>query len=123
MSDVWEWPRAVTVEYDSRQNKGHSARDGDTFRCDVDLGLDLEKRRLPIRLFGINAPELGQPGSLEARDHLRRLLPIGTMISLRSVGYDKYGPRVDAVVIRNLDAVNVNEAMLAAGHATRLPDY
>lgn len=110
--EAWEWPRAICVTYDTTKNFGHSARDGDTFRVDVDLGADLIRRGLPVRLIDVWAPELWLPGSVEARDALRALLPVGTKVSLTSLGYDKYNPRVDAIVIRKSDNVNVNTEML-----------
>lgn len=104
---TWEWPRATVVSH----------YDGDTFHADVDLGLEIVKRRLPIRLYGINAPEIRplQEGGIESRDYLVSLIPVGSVVSLTSVGYDKYGPRVDAVVVFN--GHSVNDAMVAAGHA------
>lgn len=122
MADVWEWPRAVCVEYDAR-NAGHSVRDGDTFRVVADLGADMERRRLPVRLAGIDADELDDPDTSKrtraymARDFLRVLLPIGTQVALKSVGYDKYQPRVDAIVTRKSDGLEINKAMVDAGFA------
>jgi endonuclease YncB( thermonuclease family) len=107
--EVWEWPRALVV--------GHY--DGDTFYADVDLGRRTWWRRGSIRLFGIDTPELRplEPGAVEARDFLIATIPIGAQISLVSVGYDKYADRVDASVIRKSDGLNVNEHMIASGHA------
>lgn len=119
MADIWEWPRVVCVEYDAAKNAGHSAYDGDTFRADVDLGADTFKRRMPVRLEGLDAPEVrsADPAEREAgkaaRDFLRGLLPVGTAVELRSVGYDKYQPRVDAIVTRKDDGLVVNEAVKA----------
>ena len=48
---------------------------------------------LRIRLIGVFAPELNEPGGIEARDYLRSLLPIGTKITLEFDRhlYDRYG--------------------------------
>ena len=51
-----------------------------------------------IRLRGINARELSQPGGKEARDHLTARLPVGTVVSVSAVEEDKYGGRFDAAV-------------------------
>lgn len=72
--------------------------DGDSLRVDVDLGFRTWIRRQPIRLRGCNTRELGQPGGHEARDHLRGLLPAGTVVVIATVAVDKYGGRWDATV-------------------------
>ncbi len=107
MSDIWEWPRAIVVDH----------YDGDTLYCDVDLGMQIVKKRCSIRLIGINAPEMRplQVGAKEALAELKLLLPLGEKISLASVNYDKYGGRVDAIVTRSRDSLNINEAMIASG--------
>ena len=119
MSEAWGWPRVVVVDH----------YDGDTFFADVDQGRGTHWQRASIRLAGIDAPEMrrkGQvgpdPGAVEARDFLMGLLPTGAKVELSSVGYDKYGDRVDAIVVRKSDGLNVNEAMVSAGHAVH-KDY
>jgi endonuclease YncB( thermonuclease family) len=114
MTETWSWPRATVVDH----------YDGDTFYADVDQGRGTHWQRASIRLAGIDAPELrrkGQvgpdPGAVAARDFLISLLPLGAKVELSSVGYDKYGDRVDAIVVRKSDGLNVNEAMVAVGYA------
>lgn len=105
---IWQWPEAVVSDV---------AHDGDTFRANVDMGRAIFWQNGSVRLARINAPELGKPGGSEARDYLRSLLPVGTSISLTSVGYDKYGDRVDAEVVRKSDKLNINDEMVRSGHA------
>jgi endonuclease YncB( thermonuclease family) len=75
----------------------HSSRDGDTFPALVDLGCNIFYRA-SIRIVGINARELHEPGGEEARAHFLELLPEGAKVSLMSVRYDKFGGRLDCTV-------------------------
>lgn len=89
--------------------------DGDTFKATIDLGIGttakdrdlgfhlyVENHRLvlhaDVRLAGCNARELAQPGGVEARDTVRALLPVGSKVTIGSVGADKYGGRYDCTV-------------------------
>ena len=80
--------------------------DGDT----VTVILNGERQR--VRLHGIDAPELSQPGGRESRDYLRSLLAHPP--ALDTHGEDRYG-RTLAVLI--VDGRDVNEEMVRAGHA------
>ena len=54
-----------------------STYDGNTVRVNIDLGLKTWIMDEPIRLFGINAPELKgpeRPKGLKSRDRLRELI-------------------------------------------------
>lgn len=106
-----------------------SVHDGDTVIMDVvleedsvdhDLGFDLRLQhslkvlqRSSCRLLGINARELGQPGSIEARDHLAGLL--SPTVTVRSVRRDKFSGRFDGLIVSN--GVDVNAQMIADGYA------
>lgn len=122
MSEVWEWPLAVTIGW-SDLTPFICCYDGDTFRVTVDLGRRTFWVRGTVRLAGIDSPEIRSTDPLEreraraARDYLAGLLPIATPISLRSIGYDKYQDRVDADVVRKEDGLLINAAMVDAGHA------
>lgn len=70
--------------------------DGDTFRCDVDLGFYV-RVRMSCRLAGINAPDRGEGGYSEARAALATILAAGP-VTVRSVRPDKYAGRFDALV-------------------------
>jgi endonuclease YncB( thermonuclease family) len=81
----------------------------------IDLGFDLHRTTI-IRLFGINAIELADPGGPEARDHLAQLAPIGATVTVVSHGYDKFGGRVDAELFTT-DDTNVSRQMVIDGYA------
>ena len=90
-----------------------SVHDGDTITVMLDQGLK-EYRKMNIRLFGINAPELSTPAGPPSRDHLMNLLtagvlmpPVGEGTGLNKVvlvirtikdAADKYGERWDGKV-------------------------
>jgi endonuclease YncB( thermonuclease family) len=61
--------------------------DGDTLEVSV-----------TVRLADCNARELDEPGGVEARDHLRALLPVGTRVQLYPTTVDHYHNRMDAGV-------------------------
>lgn len=115
-----------------------SVHDGDTCRLtldlgglaelaagpDRDLGWDLHVRagrlvlaREPVRLAHIDAPELSaMDGSgYVARDMLRALLPVGSTVTLNSLGYDKYRRTLGDVQAQ--DGSDAASELLAAGLA------
>lgn len=54
-----------------------SVYDGDTIRADIDLGLEVWIRNTPLRLYGINTPEIRgaeKQAGYKARDRLKELL-------------------------------------------------
>jgi endonuclease YncB( thermonuclease family) len=73
-----------------------AVHDGDTCSVDLDLGLSVHVLTA-IRLLGCNAIELGDPGGVEAGQHLREVL-LGQAVYLRTVKPDKYAGRMDAQV-------------------------
>jgi endonuclease YncB( thermonuclease family) len=73
--------------------------DGDTFTVDISWGRRRFDRKIPIRLLGVNAAELGTPGGDAAAENLAALLPPGTPVLLVDPTDDKYAPRLDAEVI------------------------
>lgn len=76
--------------------------DGDTFDCRLDLGhrISVDCR---FRLFGVNAPELGQPGWDQATNALKSILQPHMGEELAVVTWkdrrDKYGRYVADVAI------------------------
>jgi micrococcal nuclease len=87
--------------------------DGDTFRLETGQ---------PVRLIGIDAPELSQPGGEQSREYLAHLI-LGRTITLEK-GYqdqDKYNRLLRFVYIGNLC---INEEMIRQGYAEAryLPD-
>jgi micrococcal nuclease len=103
-----------------------SVYDGDSVRLDIDLGFDHWQLKVPIRLWGIDTPELR--GSTEeklrgyaARDYLRSLVfdkeGQPKPLSLYSIK-DKKGKYGRYLGILEVDGTIVNQALLEAGMAT-----
>jgi endonuclease YncB( thermonuclease family) len=97
--------------------------DGDTVRVSVDLGVSVWLIDCPLRLEGVNCPELNQPGGLEAKAYVVQWLrehggqfvfvPVGK-------GRDKYGRLLGR--LRAADGNVLNDDLLAAGHAVSMKD-
>jgi len=90
--------------------------DGDTIRVDVDLGFDLTLRSLPLRLVGLNAPELPTEAGKASRDWLRTRLPLGSTITVETLKdkQEKYG-RYLALLFDGEHSIN--DELIQAGHA------
>ena len=91
--------------------------DGDTIRCDIDLGFDIVMANQTIRLFGIDTPE-SRTRDLEekfygnvSKQFLNDYCPKGSYITLRT-HLDKKGKfgRILGEIIVN--RVNLNEQMI-----------
>lgn len=81
-----------------------SVHDGDTLYGDVDQGIGtwnkgLSKSGMGLRLDGINARELEEPGGVEARDYVASLVPVGTELSILCVDWDKWQGRIDVRIV------------------------
>ena len=96
--------------------------DGDTVEAEVDLGFHISSRMM-LRLFGINTPEIkgpNRPAGLSARDYLQHLIQTHTdstsqlTIRTQKDATEKYGRCLATLVAGD---VNLNEALIAAGHA------
>lgn len=73
--------------------------DGDTFTCQLDLGFDITFT-VNVRLLGVNAPEVTGPekeAGLAVLEVVRRWIA-GKDLRVDSVGWDKFGGRVDGRV-------------------------
>lgn len=79
-----------------------SVHDGDTFSVVIDRGMydytGSVDHPIPIRLVGMAARELDDPGGPEARDFVASILPVGLAVVLSTAKPDKYAPRWDARV-------------------------
>lgn len=93
-----------------------SVHDGDTFRADVDLGFGVWISNQPFRLMGIQAPELGNVKGRDARDALRRLIPVGGEVRIKTQKdtREKYGRWL--AVVTGVDG-DIGDALIASGHA------
>lgn len=103
--------------------KLRSVYDGDTMRVDLDLGCGVWLKNEPIRLFGINAPEIRgkeKVKGIKARDALRGLLE-GHSITVKTIK-DKKGKYGRYLGIVFVEGVNVNEWLVKQGFAVK-KDY
>lgn len=92
--------------------------DGDTIEADLDAGLGEQWRTQSVRLLGVNAIEIGQPGGREAAANLTAVIArSGNAVTLRTAKPDKYGQRVDALVELLADGSDLSALLVAAGWA------
>ena len=76
-----------------------SVYDGDTLTAGCPEG------EVKVRVFGIDAPEMGQqPWGTQSRDAFRRLVNRGDSVSLRVIDQDRYGRTVAQVFTGSRDA-------------------
>ncbi|RME42015.1 MAG: hypothetical protein D6791_18790 [Chloroflexi bacterium] len=83
----------------ARKEKVTRVIDGDTFETD--------RRKHPVRLANVDAPELNQRGGKAAKAALSRLIA-GQEVSIKTVARDKYGRAVANVKVGRR---SVNKAM------------
>jgi len=91
--------------------------DGDTV---VVLAAGDKESPMPLRLYGIDAPETDQSGGAAAQAQLAALLPAKAKVEVLPMTTDKYG-RVVALIARK--GVVVNGVMVATGNAWVEPRY
>ncbi len=105
-------------EYPAIVRKVH---DGDTIRADIDLGFSTWIHWESLRLFGINAPELGTPEGNVSQAWLATLLPLGTNITVRTEQdrQEKYGRYLATLLLIQPDGtlLDVNAESVRLGHA------
>ena len=91
--------------------------DGDTVDMDVDLWFKFHAH-MRFRLLGIDTPERGRPGYVEATQFNASHLPAGTVTKIQSTKpqkYDKYGRYL--VDIEMLDGRILNAVLIEEGLA------
>jgi len=90
--------------------------DGDTFAAKVNLEDDI-KISVRVRIRDIDAPEIsGQcddeiKNALKAKNRLKELLPIGSVIELSEIKDDKYLGRIDARV-KTSNGIDISSVMI-----------
>ena len=98
--------------------------DGDTCHMDVDLGFGFwllaynpitSKAVTSCRVYGIDTPEMTTQAGKDARVAGMALCPGGTIVSVVSHGWDKYGGRFDGSILLP-DGQDYATVMIAAGH-------
>jgi micrococcal nuclease len=105
-----------------------SVYDGDTCTLNIDLGLGIWQHHEKIRLARINAPEVRgdeRPQGLLARDFAKELLMPNDVpgkeiwINTEKDKKGKYGRYIAEIWVKdaNGETVNVNDALVNAGHA------
>ena len=97
-----------------------SVYDGDTIKCDIDLGFSIILKKQSVRSLGINCPEIRTKDEreralgYESRDQLRHILEEADVIALQSHGKGKFGRILGTLFA---DGKNVNEMMIDLGLA------
>ena len=89
--------------------------DGDT------LIISIEGFEMPVRLWGIDAPEMTQSNGPGAQLNLEMLVPEGSRIAVHPVNKDRYGRMVG--IVDNGGELAVNFAMVAQGWAYHYRQY
>lgn len=92
--------------------------DGDTVECRIELGFHLTLTE-PVRMVGIDAPELPTVPGLASQSALQDLLPPGAAVLLRTGKRerDKYGRALGEVL---KDGNSLNQQMLRRGLAKEM---
>lgn len=94
----------------------NSIHDGDTMR------LTCEGEQVKVRLYCIDAPEMGQwPWGKVSRDYLRAITP--KQVRLVAHDRDRYGRTVGEVITTDEAQENLNLAMIWSGQAAVYPRY
>jgi micrococcal nuclease len=88
--------------------------DGDTVEVTLDLGWKIYKRD-HVRIAHVDAPELNTVAGKAARTWLNALLPVGTSVTVKSTGLDKYGRAL--AELKTAEGSDVGFMLLNAGHA------
>lgn len=99
-----------------------SVYDGDSLRAHIDLGFNMWMMNEPIRLIGIDTPEIRgeeRPQGLIARDYVRERLPEGSYIQIMTERdkSGKYGRYLGTIFYNN--GINLNEELLREGLAEK----
>lgn len=118
-AEFGDWPSSLHAPFGPYRAVVRHIVDGDTFDVLVDLGFNQYAYQV-IRLAGIDAPEKNRAATKEAglaaKHFLEGLLPLGTQVLLMTdPDPDSFG-RYIAIVDR-ADGVEINQALLDAGHA------
>ena len=99
----------------------NSIYDGDTIRVDLDLGFGVIFSDQPIRLLGINTPELKGEQRLQglaSRNFVIERIPVGSHVTIQTIKdrKEKFG-RYLGVVYYGEDQKNLNEELIKNGMA------
>lgn len=90
--------------------------DGDTLYGDLDMGRRRWEHGVYVRFSRIDAPEMKDPAGEVAKRYLEELLIGQEYVVVRTKKQEVYGRDVSEVY-RETDDLNIQEAMVSAGHA------
>jgi micrococcal nuclease len=96
------------------QGKAIHISDGDTITV-----LTSDKQQVRIRLYGIDAPEMGQDFGRRAKDFASSMVG-NKMVDVEVLDTDRYGRTVAVILV---DGKNLNEELIRAGLAWVYPQY
>lgn len=97
--------------------------DGDTCTARIDLGFEFEFKKLKLRLYGIDTPELRGDtidAARAARDFLKELvLDKEVVVETVRDTKGKYGRYLATIWVEGADGtfINVNDLLVSSGHA------
>ena len=97
--------------------------DADSIVAEIDLGFSI-KFNQPLRLFGINAPELNTPEGKRAKEFLAFLLE-GKPVVVETVKdkKEKFGRYLATVFLFGMQGIaSINDKLVAEGYAVK-KDY
>jgi micrococcal nuclease len=94
-----------------------SVHDGDTLRADIDLGFGIWTRDQPIRVYGVDCPELTTDAGKLARDFAKTLLAPGLKILMTTFRdkKEKYGRYMGRLTLPA--GIDYASELIARGHA------
>jgi len=90
--------------------------DGDSLEVKYAGLFSFLRRRFPVRLYGIDAPELAQPYGQESRQQLQSLVRRGG-IRMEVIATDRYGRTVGLLYRRRRRGQSINREMVRSGMA------
>ena len=98
-----------------------SVYDGDTIRCTIDCGFGIIKKKMKIRLYGLDTPEIrGEDRSLgiTVRDKLRDKI-LNKDIKLKTIKdkKGKYGRYLGIIFLKN---ENINDWLINNNYAVKV---
>ena len=94
--------------------------DGDTFRVDLDCKTDIFCKNIPIRVFGIDTPEMKtkceevKELAKQAKNFTKAMLSTGKVITLKNIKRGKYFRIVAEVYV---DKKSLSKALIKEGLA------
>ena len=100
----------------SRRVRIRRVIDGDSLEVKYAGLFSFLRRPFPVRLYGIDAPELAQPYGQESRKQLETLVRRGG-IRMEEVATDRYGRTVGLLYRRRRRGQSVNVEMVRSGMA------